>query len=74
MDDRINAALEGASEVLAVTDVALDEAQWTAGELLDALKRDDGAVTEVVDDGDVVAGFQQDHAGVATDVAGATGN
>lgn len=70
----LDKAFEGLVQVGAAADVAVHEAQRPAGEFLHALERDGGTVAEVVDDGDVMPGLQQDHAGVAADVAGPAGD
>ena len=67
-------AREHGVQACAVAQVDPVEDQRSARELLDPAQRLLLAVAEVVDDGDVVAGPQQLHAGVAADVAGSAGD
>lgn len=70
MDDRIDAAFEGTTEVIPVADVALAETQRAACQFLRAFLRDRRAVAAAaVADSDFMARF--DDTVVATDVAGA---
>ena len=62
---------EDSVQSLAVADVGLVETEIFAGYLFYPFQRIGGAVAEVVDDDDLMAGLQQFHTGVAADVAGA---
>ena len=64
MDDRVRRLGEGALQVGRVADVAVDEVQGLAGELLHPLQGLRRAVAQVVQHGDLVAGFEQGQAGV----------
>lgn len=74
MDDGVQASFERTGQINGVAGVTLDEARRMSGELLHVPRSNGGAFTQVIDDGDVIAGFQKDHAGLAADVAGAPGD
>ena len=61
-------------ELLLVADVELVEGNILPGDLLHALKRLLGAVAEIVNDHDLMAGFQDFDNVVSADEAGASSN
>jgi hypothetical protein len=71
MHDRIYPmVLQDAIQRGAVSNVALDERGSLAGNFFDAVNDDCRAVSEVVEQNGMVAGIDQLHAGMRTNVAG----
>jgi hypothetical protein len=63
-----------AFQLLAVADVTLDQRERTPGDLLDPRNRLRAAVAEIVEDDDFMAGLEQFHASMGTNIAGTAGD